>query len=157
MKPRHRQTASLSYRIVGAASLRRGAEALVATVMIMPLWFPVFAEQGATADEPAIPPGQEDLLLDMLGHGAALADCVLVDGQVKYTIINATYACSGGDIEYRLTHRSEAQPGTTATDQFALELTSGTPPRGFEEALVSVVRSKEAEFEWYWPGDDNPE
>jgi hypothetical protein len=110
----------------------------------------------APADGPAIPPGQENLLLDMLGAGAGLPGCELIDGQVKYTTIKATYSCGEREIEYELAHRSKAGPDATTTDQFAVTLLSGEPPRDFADALISLIRSREGEFDWYWPGD-NPE
>jgi hypothetical protein len=112
------------------------------------------AVAAAVEKGPAIPPGQESLLLEMLGLGGVLPDCYLVDGQVKYTVASATYACSAGDLEYELAHRSQGAAGATFTDQFALTLRQGLPPAGFGEALASLVRSREAEFEWVWPGDD---
>lgn len=156
MKPARSYTASLSCRIARPHSLRRAANAMAATAMSMLLWAPVFAEQDTAADEPAIPPGQEDLLLDMLGPGAPLP-CELVDGQVNYTVIKLTYACAGGEVEYELAHRSKAGRGATPTDQFAITLTSGSPPPGFADALVSVIRSREAEFEWVLPAANDPQ
>jgi hypothetical protein len=76
---------------------------------------------------------------------------------VKYTVIKVTYACSKGDVVYELAHRSQAQAGAMITDQFAITLTSGKPPGGFAEALTSLVRSNEDDFEWYWPGDNSPQ
>lgn len=150
MKSHHSHTVS---RIERSHSPRFAAGAIAATVMIVLLWVPAFAEENAAADGPAVPPGQENLLLDMFGPGAPLPGCELIDGQVNYTVIKLTYSCSGSEIEYELTHRSKGGRGATLTDQFAVTLTSGSPPRGFADALVSLVRSREAEFEWVWPGD----
>jgi hypothetical protein len=90
----------------------------------------------------------------MLGSGSALPFCELIDGQVKYTVVKATYGCGDSEIGYELTHRSQAAPGATLTDHFAVKLTNGSPPpAAFDEALVALVRSREGEFEWVWPGD----
>lgn len=125
--------------------------ALAVTAVIALLCAPAFAQEETVADEPAIPPGQEQLLLEMLGLGASLPACDLVDGQVQYTKIKATYGCDQSEIEYELTHPGDAGRDAIRTDQFAITRKSGTPPEGFENALVSLIRSREAEFEWYWP------
>jgi hypothetical protein len=146
-----------------SAALRRGPQLVVAAVVTLLLCLPVLAQEASGAGNtaapagPAIPPGQEELLLEMLGMGAALPDCELVDGQVNFTVITATYGCTSGEVTYDLSHRSKADRNATPTDQFAITLTSGSPPRGFSDALVSLVRSREAEFEWMWPGDNDPQ
>jgi hypothetical protein len=122
--------------------------------MSLAVGVPSFAGTDSAADGPAIPPGQENLILQMLGVGAPLSGCDLVDGQVHYTTIKATYACDDSQVEYQLAHRSKAGADTTATDQFAVTLTSGSPPSGFADALVGVIRSREGEFEWLWLGGD---
>ena len=157
IKPHRNYTASPRGRIACAHSLQGAAGVIVAAVVSLLSCAPVFAEADAAAEGPAIPPGQENLLLDILGPGAPLPDCELVDGQVNYTVITLTYACSSGEIEYQLAHRSKGGRGATPTDQFAITLKSGSPPRGFGDALISLVRARESEFEWVWPGDNDPQ
>jgi hypothetical protein len=142
----HRTCAKLSFRNAVAA----GGLGLL-------LCSPLLASEETVGDAPAIPPGQENLLLEMLGPGAPLPGCELVDGQVNFTVVNLTYECAGGEIEYELAHRSQGTRESTPTDKFAITLISGTPPRGFADALVSMVRAREREFEWIWPGEDDPE
>lgn len=128
-----------------------------AVVLGVLLCSPAFGAEEMVGDGPAIPPGQENLLLDMLGPGAPLPGCELADGQVNYTVVVLTYDCAGSEVEYELAHRSKGTRAATPTDRFAITLVSGTPPRGFSDALVSLIRSREGEFEWVWPGEDDPE
>jgi hypothetical protein len=105
---------------------------------------------GSEAGEPVIPPGQEEILLDVLGRGKDLADCQLTDGQIIYTSVTATYMCPGGEVVVEIAHRSKGGNTSTPTEHFAITLQSGAPPRSFIDALVSQVRSRESEFEWMW-------
>jgi hypothetical protein len=155
MKPARSHSASLSWIACGRC-LRRaaGATTTLCALLLAPV---VVAQNGAAdADEPAIPPGQEELLADMLGQGATLPECDLVDGQANYTTITATYACPNGEVVFTLAHRSQGGRSATPTERFAITLQSGSPPHGFADALVSRVRSREGDFEWKWPtkGDD---
>jgi hypothetical protein len=84
----------------------------------------------------------------MLGRGTTLEGCTLGNGQVDYKVVNAVYACPGGEVAVQLVHPSQAPPGATQTDRFAVTLQSGTPPEGLLPALASRIRSKEAAFEW---------
>jgi hypothetical protein len=95
-----------------------------------------------------IPPGQEELLTAMLGKGLTLAGCTLTDGAVVYTKVEATYACSGGTAVFELMHPSMAPPSAVETDQFAITLQSGSPPRSLTDSLVSLIRAREDQFEW---------
>jgi hypothetical protein len=133
--------------------LHRPAALAVALFAIALAGTPASGGEGPIGDGPAIPPGRENLLLDILGPGAALP-CELIDGQVSYTVVKLTYACSGGgEVQYELAHRSRGEGAATLTDQFAITRKSGTPPPGFADALVSLIRARENEFEWIWPGD----
>jgi len=95
-----------------------------------------------------IPPGQEELISAMLGAGVTLAGCTFTGGEVIYTTIKATYACSGGPAVFELTHPSTASREAIQTAQFAITLQSGSPPRSLADALVSLIRSREDAFEW---------
>jgi len=151
MKPIRSYTMPRSFQTAVALLPRRVAELVVVAAMCTLVSAPTLAEQGGMPDGPAIPPGQEQLLLEMLGLGAPLPGCDLVDGQVKYTVIKATYACADDEVSYELKHRSQADASSTPTDQFALKLTSGSAPKGFADALLSLIRSRESEVEWVWP------
>jgi hypothetical protein len=117
------------------------------------------ADEAPVPAGPMIPPGQEELLLAMLGKGMTLAGCTLTGGEVVYTTITATYACAGGPAVFELSHPSTAARSAIQTAQFALTLQSGSPPRSLADALVSLIRSREDAFEWeILPGaDDAPE
>jgi hypothetical protein len=73
---------------------------------------------------------------------------------VQYDVIKATYGCGGGDLTIQLAHPRHATTGSVRTAQFAITVESGTPPPGFPEAIVSLVRSREAGFAWTAPERD---
>lgn len=99
--------------------------------------------------EPVITPGQEALIASLLGRGMALPDCALVGCGVDHTVIVATYGCPDGDVTLELGHPQNATDTTTQTAQFAITVQSGTPPPpDFQQALVSLVRAREASFVW---------
>jgi hypothetical protein len=61
----------------------------------------------AADDEPAIPPGQEELLAAMLGRGVMLAgDRKLTAAEVGSTKVDVTYTCANGDVEFELTNHA---------------------------------------------------
>jgi hypothetical protein len=120
---------------------------------------PALADQDGTeavADgEPAIGPGQEELLAEMLGKGATLPDaCELTNGQTEYAVITATYTCDLGVVVVELVHPRQAEPTTTQTEHFAITVESGSPPESLTDALATLIRSRESEFEWTWNAPD---
>ena len=100
---------------------------------------------------PAIPPGEEQVVATMLGRGMALQYCTLVSGGVAYSVIKATYNCLTSEATFELRHPRYATAGSTRTEKFAITLASGSPPPGFQDVLTSLVRSHERDFEWSWP------
>ena len=115
---------------------------------------PVRAADDADAAGYVIPPGQEDLLLTMLGRGASLPDgCSLSDGQVEYRTVKATYACPLGDVVIALSHPERGTDTSTATERFALIVDSGSPPESLIDALAANVRKQEGSFEWLKIGE----
>lgn len=108
------------------------------------------AAESAASPNPMIPPGQEELLAQMLGRGVTLAGCNLTGAGVEYTIVKATYACPEGDAVFELAHPSTASASAIQTAQFAITLQSGSPPHSLADALVSLIRSREDAFEWEW-------
>jgi hypothetical protein len=90
----------------------------------------------------------------MLGRGTAVDYCTLVSGGVQYTVIRATYDCLGSPVTLELGHPRNATGPSTQTGQFAIRVASGTPPPGFQDALASLVRSREGYFQWTWPEYD---
>lgn len=102
--------------------------------------------------EPAIPPGQEELLAAMLGKGAALASgCKLTDGAIEHTLVRATYACPGGEVVLQAGHPSVAKGALVTTAHFALTTLSGTPPAALPGELSALIKAREAEFVWQMP------
>jgi hypothetical protein len=122
------------------------------------------SEAESPTTEPVIPPGQEALIAGMLGRGMALPDCTLVSCGVDHTVIVATYSCLDGDVTLELGHPQNATDTSFETAEFAITVQSGTPPPDLQYALVSLVRSREADFVWGWQesaaaaeNDDAPE
>ena len=107
------------------------------------------AEEAEDAPDAVIPPGQEELLLLMLGKGASLPDgCTLSDGQIDRTVVKATYACPLGDVIIQLSNPEQAPEKATETERFALVVDSGAPPESLLDALAASVRARESGFEW---------
>lgn len=118
---------------------------LIAAVPLMAV-----GQDGADAVEsPAIPPGQEDLLLDMLGKGASLpGGCQIRDGRVRYTVVEVSYTCSLGDVVVELAHSSEALESEVQTRQFALSVLEGSAPTSLIDVLSTRILEREDGFEW---------
>jgi len=113
----------------------------------------VAAEDGP--GDPAIPPGEEEIIGAMLGRGMPVSDCRLVSGGIRYTVIRATYSCvPAGEFTVELGHPRNATRTSVRTGQFAITVQSGTPPPDFQDALAALVRSREGYFEWSWPAYD---
>jgi hypothetical protein len=111
------------------------------------------------AEEPhaVVPPGQEELLADMLGRGATLAQgCTFAAGQADGRVIHATYACPSGHVVFVLHHPGQSPSALAETERFAITLQSGTPPNGLVDDLTSRIRSRERPFEWLWIGERSP-
>jgi hypothetical protein len=114
---------------------------------------PVLAAKGGTPDktDPVIPAEQEDILAEMLGRGALLpGGCKFADGQAEPTRIKVTYECAAGAVIFELRHPSKAPADAARTAQFALMLSSGSPPEGLADTLLSRIRSRETAFGWKW-------
>jgi hypothetical protein len=134
------------------------------------LWCSLLAATVVAADDddyatrrPSMPPGQESLIAGMLGRGMLIRGCRLASGGVEYTVIKATYDCPRGEVALEISHLLDATAPSAQIGQFAITIQSGSPPSGFEEALVSRVRSRQNQFVWTWPepapvqGDDGAE
>lgn len=113
------------------------------------------AVAGWAADEPetaplaVIPPGQEALLLAMLGRGVALPDgCELSDGRVEHNVVKATYTCPLGPVVVELAHPEAVEEPRATTEQFALRVESGSPPESLLDAIAAGVRKQEDQFQW---------
>ncbi len=100
-----------------------------------------------------IAPGQEQLLADMLGRGAALpGDCKFSNGQVETALVRGTFQCAAGSVVVELRHPSQTQDAVATTDRFAVSVRSGSPPPDLVPTLVARIREREAAFVWTSPG-----
>jgi hypothetical protein len=120
---------------------------------------PAFATEGEPEQAaPAVPPGQEALLLEMLGKGAALPDgCKLAAGEVDHTVIEATYDCAFGKVILELAHPREARPTDEQTEQFVFTVLEGSPPDSLVDAVGALIHAHEDDFEWAWPAREPAE
>lgn len=85
----------------------------------------------------------------MFGRGAMLPDgCAFAGGQADGAVIRAAYSCPSGEVVFALGHPSTAAAGSLQTERFAITLERGAPPDGLVAALLWLVRSREASFEW---------
>jgi hypothetical protein len=112
-----------------------------------------FATEGEPLryDEPVVPPGQDQLLSTMLGHGARLPEgCKFAGGAADGPLIRSTYRCPSGEVVYHIVHPENATESATQTERFAIMVESGAPPTTLIDALASLMRSSEGEFEWLW-------
>lgn len=106
------------------------------------------AEAGAEGTA-VVGPGQDELLADMLGRGAALpGPCAFTGGQIDGAAIRGIYQCPGGEVVFELRHPSAAPGAPVKTDRFAITVLNGSPPPELTGALESRVRSREGGFEW---------
>jgi hypothetical protein len=99
-------------------------------------------------DTVVVPPGQEDLLAQMLGLGAALpGDCRFTDGDADGPVIRGTYACGENKATLELQYPSNAPSDAPRTAKFAV-VVHGNPPPELTAAVLSRVRDREGSFEW---------
>lgn len=111
-------------------------------------------DQLEVAPTAVIPPGQEALLLAMLGRGVALPEsCALSDGRILRSVVKATYACPLGAVVVELAHPDDAGDAAATTQQFALRVESGSPPESLLDALTASVRAQEDQFQWVRPAE----
>jgi hypothetical protein len=101
--------------------------------------------------EPVVPPGNNTLLADMLGRGAALPDdCKFAGGGADGPIIRGNYTCPSGEVIFALVYPDNAASPNARTERFAITVESGAPPPEMIDVVASLVRSHEVEFEWLW-------
>jgi hypothetical protein len=137
--------------MVAVVSLRAGGE-LTPAIDTPGGSSPIAEDLPPGSRQAVIPPGQEDMLVDMLGKGAELpGPCKLSGAEAKQTMIRAEYACPSGAIAAEFYHPDDAPAGATKTSQFAIVVPAAAPS-GFGEALVERVRAREAPFQWKYVG-----
>jgi hypothetical protein len=138
----------------GSSWLTRSAVGLaLATLCHASLATPVAAEDDAANRRAVIAPGEERLIAAMLGKAKRVRRCKLSSGGVEYTTIKATYECPDGPVSLELTHPQSTTDESIQTERFAMTLLSGSPPKGFQEALLSRIRPREGQFAWTWAED----
>jgi hypothetical protein len=119
-----------------------GAGCALFARLISPAW-------GQSPDDHVVPPGQEELLADMLGRGETLpGQCRFGSGQVSGQVVLGTYTCPGGEVVVELRHPSTAATDNPRTERFAVAVRSGTAPAELTTALVERIRAREGDFEW---------
>ncbi len=134
----------------------RGCGALLC-VLLLGVWM-VGVDKVCAAGEPTIPAGQEQLLAGMLGQGAALpGGCRFSAGNVEHSAVRAVYACKDGEFAFELTHPSKAGRAAVLTAKFAVTPQSESSPDILTAALVTLIRSRENDFEWASSGGAKPE
>lgn len=112
------------------------------------------ATAGAQDLHYAIPPGQEDLLADMLGRGVPLPGPCRWDGaSVESVRIRARYVCdrSASREELILVHPTVAPPDAVRTARFALIDPRHALPAAVITEIASRVRAREARWMWSLP------
>jgi len=125
-----------------AVSLRPLVAALAAAVLMPCTW--CAADVGR-----AIPPGQEELLGQMLGRGATLpGGCRFTGGGVESTVVFAQYKCAEHTVVVELQDADDAPAGALRTRQFAIVGRSGSVAPELMQALAVLIREREAAFEW---------
>ena len=103
----------------------------------------------AAGGEAVVAPGQEDLLAEMLGRGAALpGECAFAGGTVGGGAITGTYQCPDGEVVFELRSPSTAPAASERTARFAITLLKGSPPPTLAAALKSRIVSRETAIEW---------
>ncbi len=141
----------LAVIILPLVSLRVGAQ--VPSAAVTPGEGSPIAELEPGNRRAVVPPGQEDLLVVMLGKGVELpGPCKLSAAEAKQFFIRAQYACPSGEVVAELYHPDDAPTGATKTSQFAIVIPSGSPPPEFRDALVERVKAQEGPFQWKWVG-----
>jgi hypothetical protein len=129
----------------------RLGRAAAAAILSACLLAPVFADENEIPDddELVVPPGQDELLADMLGRGAPLpGPCRFAGGAADGPVIESTYQCPTGEVVLELVHSSQASPTAIQTERFAITVQSGSLPDGLVDAVASLLHAREGDFEW---------
>lgn len=97
-----------------------------------------------------IPPGQEPLVLEMLGAKEALpGGCSLRSASIDRSIITARYACDGGvEQALELRHASQPEGALATTASFAIAGKAGAQSQDLINAIAPRVRAREGRFYW---------
>jgi tetratricopeptide (TPR) repeat protein len=105
----------------------------------------------AASASPVIPPGQEQLLGQMLGINEVLADgCKLDTAEVKLSQVEVKYDCAGGARRLVLRHPSSSEPSLAKTAAFAIG-DGGGATAALVDAVLSRATPRQAGFRWITP------
>jgi len=104
-----------------------------------------------------VPPGQEDLVAEMLGRGEELAGCRLVQVDMHPSAIEGTYRCREvhDGVMLVLAYPSTDPGATFSTLKFAVT-THGPAPAGLLDALRRRILQHEAGWSWLSANDSLP-
>lgn len=110
----------------------------------------VTAHPARAAQVQVVPPGQEGLILDMLGKGVELpGGCLLTGARVLRTHVAATWGCSGVERALELQSLDATGPLVVRTAKLAVvSADAGDPARALADAVAARVR--EREDRWHW-------
>jgi hypothetical protein len=108
----------------------------------------------ARADDHVVPPGQEDLVGEMLGRGEPIGGCRLVEVEMPPTAIQGTYACdgAGAPVVVFLRYPSPDDRGVFTTTKFVVSTRGEAPPE-----LLEQLRRNIAQYEGEWRWAEQPE
>ncbi len=105
----------------------------------------------------AVPPGQEDLVAEMLGRGEALGGCELTQVDMHPRAIEGTYRCEEvhEGVVVVLEYPSTDPRATFSTLKFAVSA-RGPAPDGLLDALRRRILEHEAGWHWLAADDSLP-
>jgi hypothetical protein len=109
------------------------------------------ARRGADDDgtDFAIPPGQEELLADMLGRGVQLpGECTWTGGSVDADVVRSSYQCAGGPLRFELRRAADAPADAPRVGRFGVVAIEGSAPPDFMAALLARIGAREREVGW---------
>jgi len=122
---------------------------LIALLFLAMLPSAVATGRETASRDRVVPPGQEEVLAQILGRdselpGACRFDRAAADGP----LVTAEYACADGSVIVELRHPDGAPPDALRTERFAIAVRSGPAPPNFIMALGAIVRAHEQRFAW---------
>lgn len=107
-----------------------------------------FGTVQAQSQSHAIPSGQEELMLDMLGRGAELPDgCELSGITTAREVIVATYSCGERRPVLELRHSETALDEGLRTTKFVVRADGDSVP-SLLPAVAPIIERHEASFQW---------
>lgn len=96
-----------------------------------------------------IPPGQDEIVAQMLGRDAALpSGCVWAGASVAESKVTTTYKCASETHVFELRRPEEGPEGAPRTAKFAVVPVERSAPPELLDAIVARVRAGEGAFRW---------